>query len=137
MKKLQTFEEFKLNEGIETQEILNKIIEALPDLEKLIEKESKIKSKLQAKILPGRRNDYFEIVSENLINTLSPLGKVMFNKIHIEFSGSTGQRDGQIWFSSNVRYTHPGGGSNGTTFIWDSIWFDDNKLSWITGRKII
>jgi hypothetical protein len=126
-----------LNESIGeiTTEELEKVKAALPALEKLIEKISKVKLTLEAELEAGRRETRIQITSQDLSNQLSPLGKTVFSKINIFFWGGTMNQEGHIWFNPKLSYEHPSRGSNGTDFLWDSLWYDIGNDKWIEGRK--
>lgn len=115
-----------------TQEHLEQVKNALPELEKLILKQSKVKAKLYAEI---GRNKNIKITSEDLSNQLSPLGKTVFTRISIDFWGGMLTKEGTIWFNPKLEYEHPSGGSNGADFIWDSLWYNLETSKWIEGRK--
>lgn len=135
MKNLKQFEEF-VNESIsDASEHLNAVINALPELEKLILKYTNAKIKLKAKAEKTRSGTIIRIYSDDLSKDLSPLGRIVFKSIQVMFWGGTENRDGDIWFSPKISYTHPGGGSNGTDFIWDTLWFNTKTNKWIEGRK--
>ena len=139
IKSLESFGDHSLvNENEERQpinEYLQDVINALPELEKLINKYNKINVKLKAGVTKGRREDSITIYSDDLYNMLSPLGKSVFSSIEISFWGGSVTSDGNLWFNPKVSYTHPSRGRNGTDFIWDSLWFDTQKKKWIEGRK--
>ena len=121
-----------LNEAKATPEMLLQVQQALPALEKLIQKRSGVKAKLMVEM--ARDNVY--IYSDNLIGQISPLGKTVFKEIHIGFWGGTLQeKEKQIWFNPKTGYEHPSGGSNGTDFIWQSLWFNLDKNQWVEGNR--
>jgi hypothetical protein len=141
--KIKKFEEFvnestSINEAESpTQEHLDMVISALPQLEALIEKYGKFKVKLKAELQKNRSGETISIFSDDLSSLLSPLAKMVFAKFNIYFWGGSVTQDGNIWFNPKVSYEHPMGGSNGTDFIWDSLWFDVKKGTWIEGRRKI
>ena len=135
-KHMKTFENF-INEGVEKnyEEILSKVQSALPELSELINHKLGFSPKLDAQL----SNKRVRIVgTEDLMEQLGDtLVKTLFSKISIYFCGGDVLDDGkQVWFNPNVSYEHPSGGSNGTKFIWDSLWFDLEKNEWIEGRVI-
>lgn len=138
---VKTFNDFingvKINESIQDpSEHLDAVINALPELEKLVFKYNKFKVNLKAKIELTRSGSIIKIYSDDLTKDLSPLGKTMFSKIAVGFWGGNVTQDGKtIWFNPKVWYEHPSGGSNGTSFIWDSLWFDLETNKWIEGRR--
>ena len=131
--KTATINETKtLNEAEATPEMLLQVQQALPDLEKLIQKRSGVKAKLMAEMYRGN----LRIYSDNLIGQISPLGKTVFKEIAISFWGGTLQEKlNQIWFNPKTSYTHPRGGSNGTDFIWQSLWFKLDDNVWVEGNR--
>lgn len=143
MKKIKSFEDFAnesedfINEAERnpTQEHLDAVIAALPQLEALILKYTKAKIKLKAILEDGRRETYIRIFSDDLADQLSPLGKIIFSKINVYFWGGTITQDGNIWFNPKISYEHPSHGTNGTDFVWDALWFDVEKGSWVEGRR--
>jgi len=121
-----------LNEAEATPEMVLQVQQALPDLEKLIQKRSGVKAKLMTDMYRGN----LRIYSDNLIGQISPLGKTVFKEIAISFWGGTLQeKQNQIWFNPKTSYTHPSGGSNGTDFIWQSLWFNLDKNQWVEGNR--
>lgn len=135
---LNLFENEIVNESLrDASEHLAAVTKALPDLEKLIFNASKVKAKLKARAEDTRSGIILRIYSDDLSNMLSPLGKTAFSKINISTWGGTVNKDGQIWFTPKLSYEHPSGGSNGTDFVWDAIWFDPNTNKWIEGRKLL
>ena len=130
-------ESLKLNEAEITNEDLAGVLSALPELEKLIKKHIGMNVKLQAELKPGRRNSYIQISSGDLIKDYgnNPIVKASFASWKIDFLGGTKNSDNEIWFNPNCAYTHYSGGSNGTQFIWDSIWYKEGK--WVEGRVIV
>lgn len=139
MEYIKTFESFinnyeVLNEAEQiSDDILEQVKNALPELEKLILKQSKVKAKLYAEI-GGNKN--IKITSEDLSNQLCPLGKTIFTRISIDFWGGILTKDGTVWFNPKLKYNHPSGGSNGADFIWDSLWYNPETSKWIEGRKL-
>jgi len=133
-KKTQKLNEAEtLNEAEATPEMVLQVQQALPALEKLIQKRSGVKAKLMAEMYRGN----LRIYSENLIGQISPLGRTVFKEIAISFWGGTLQeKENQIWFNPNTSYEHPSGGSNGTDFIWQSLWFKLDKNAWIEGNRV-
>jgi len=117
-----------------TPEILKAVQKALPELEKLIAKQSKVKAKLQAK-MDGSR---ISITSGSLISQVGPAGRAFLKDINIYFwGGNLAEAPGKvprIWFNPKVSYEHPSGGRNGADFIWDALWFDLSTNEWREGR---
>jgi hypothetical protein len=135
---MDTYESASINEAESaTQEHLDMVISALPQLEALIEKYGKFKVKLKAELQKNRSGETISIFSDDITDLLSPLGKTIFSKFAIGFWGGSVTKDGNIWFNPKVWYEHPMGGSNGTDFIWDALWFDVEKGTWIEGRRKI
>lgn len=115
-----------------TQEHLEQVKNALPELEKLILKHSKVKTKLNA---DSGRNGSIKITSDDLSNQLSHLGKTVFTIIKVDFWGGLLTKEGTIWFNPKLEYEHPSGGSNGVDFIWDAISYNPETSKWIEGRR--
>ena len=122
-----------LNENKVTPEMLLQVQQALPDLEKMIQKRSSVKVKLMAEM----NREKINIHSDNLIGQLSPLGRTIFKEINIYFwGGDYIEKTNQIWFNPKLSYEHPSGGSNGSDFIWQSLWFNLDKNVWFEGRRV-
>ena len=122
-----------LNEAEATPEMVLQVQQALPALEKLIQKRSGVKAKLMAEMYRGNLHIY----SDNLIGQISPLGRTVFKEIAISFWGGEFQeKENQIWFNPKTSYEHPSGGSNGADFIWQSLWFKLDKNAWIEGNRV-
>lgn len=121
-------------------EHLAKIKEALPELETLIQKHLSFKPKLYAEA--GNKNR-IQIFSKDLIKELGKsLVKTIFTRIEISFWGGTDiltdpEGNKVIWFNPKLSYEHPSRGTNGTDFIWDSLWYNFTKNKWEEGRLII
>lgn len=75
---------------------------------------------------------------DNLIEFLgNSLVKTMFSKVQINFWGGTlSEGENKIWFNPKLSYEHPRGGTNGTDFLWNSLWFDLETYEWIEGDFI-
>jgi len=115
-------------------------IASLPELEKLIQKRLGMKCKLSGEIKSGRRGDeYLKVTSNDLMSEYgkNPIVKACFAKINVDFWGGTPSQkeENSIWFNPKLSYEHPSGGSNGTQFLWDSLWFKDGK--WVEGDLVI
>lgn len=111
----------------------------IPALVRLIQKELGFSPKIVIELQKGRNGESLKISSsDNLVKELgNTLVKAIFTEIKIDFWGGTKlTSENKIWFNPKISYTHPGGGSNGTDFLWDSLWFDLDTNKWITGRKI-
>lgn len=107
---------------------------SLPALAELINKELGFTPILNVR---SDRN-YFTIESNDLLNELgNTLAKTMFESIKIRMVCDCIAINNSYWFDSNLRYTHPNGGSNGTVFIWRHIGFNLDEKKWIAGSKII
>lgn len=129
----------KLNENNEvSQDNLLAVQKELPALVKLIQKQLGFSPKLVVTIENSRQGNRINLSSNDLTSELGKtLVKNMFSEIKIEFWGGVlSSTENKIWFNPKVQYTHPGGGSNGTDFVWDSLWFDLDTNKWIEGRKI-
>jgi len=122
-----------LNESEATPEMLLQVQQALPDLEKLIQKRSGVKVKLMAEM----KREKINIHSDNLIGQIGPLGRTVFKAINVYFwGGDCIEKTNQIWFNPKLSYEHPSGGSNGSDFIWQSLWFKLDTNEWVEGRLL-
>lgn len=124
-----------INEAEDVTPYLADVQAALPQLEDLIKKKLGFKPSLKADLERGN----IRITSSDIINELGKtLVKTIFTKVEIGFWGGNITRDGKtIWFNPKLWYEHPSGGSNGTDFVWDSLWWDIDAKKWIEGRSII
>lgn len=120
----------------DASEHLDAVEKALPALEKLINKYSKVKVKLKVKAEDIGSGIILNIYSDDLTNMLSPLGKTAFSKINITTWGGKENKEGFVWFSPKLMYEYPSGGSNGTDFVWNAIFFDPKANKWIEGRRL-
>lgn len=125
----------EINEAADVEQYLDEVKAALPELENLIKKKLGFKPALN--VVNNRGT--LQITSGDIINELGKtLVKTIFTKVEIGFWGGNVTRDGDsIWFNPKLWYEHPSGGSNGTDFVWDSLWWDLNKKTWIEGRSIL
>jgi len=121
-------------------QMLANVESALPELERLIKNQIGADVKLGAHLKRGGLEIYSNDLTKLLGNTLV---KTIFKSIKVRFWGGQVARDGQsIWFNPKLEYVHPSGGSNGTDFIWQSIWYvleDHGKYKageWVTGEVI-
>lgn len=150
MKNIKTFESFRqTNENEQINEdyiehppadvILEKMKKALPELAKQFKKDTGVNFKLDIKVNYDRfKNPLFTIFSNDLLNEFGKLGKTMFSEIKLEFwGGDLLNKEAKVWINPKISYEHPGGGSNGTDFLYDSFWFDYEEEKWIFGRKLI
>jgi hypothetical protein len=131
----ETNENVDINEAADVTPYLDEVKKALPQLEELIKKKLGFKPALNAGIERG----VIKITSNDIINELGrTLVKTIFTKVEIGFWGGNVTGDGKsIWFNPKLWYEHPSGGSNGTDFVWDSLWWDLNAKKWIEGRSIV
>jgi len=145
MEYIKTFESFdSVNESEDPSIFFPDVKSALPALEKMIKTEIGAPIKLNAELKTGRQGAYIEISSGELLGMLgNTLAKTLFSSINVRFWGGTVVRDGNsIWFNPKIQYTHPSGGSNGTDFVWDGLWYilkDHDKYKageWVAGRKL-
>ena len=68
----------------------------------------------------------------------NPVVKVCFSDINIYFwGGRKSNNENKVDFIPKVSYQHPGGGSNGTDFIWNRLMFDLDTNTWNEGRLLI
>ena len=145
MKPLQEFFEEQLDNSINessegcTPEMLTMVQDKLPELENLIRSALGCKSneKIGLHAEMGRNNK-ISIYSDDILYMLgTTLVHTLFKEICIDFwGGSYSPKHEKIWFNPNISYKHPGGGSNGTDFIWNNVWFDPKTQEWEVGRKI-
>lgn len=119
---------------------------SLPALAELINKElgfaPELKTEFIAKKYPPTIGDdkyRVQLSSEELINELgSTLVKTIFSSIKLRCWGGEFVEEGNaVWFNPKLEYTHPNGGSNGTDFMWDSLWYRVDTCTWIAGRSIL
>jgi hypothetical protein len=136
MKNIPSFNEY-MNEAATDSSQFDEMIKALPYLEQLIQREVGFKPKLTAKVTKGRSGDYLEITSEDLVSQLGKIGAAMFNTLHLKLvGGDEVMKDDSVGFSINMEWSHPSGGTNGTGFIWNSMYYSFDESGWIAGRKI-
>ena len=125
----------------EPGEVEQQIQAALPALEKLIQKRCGMKVKLNAELTMSRGEDpTVSITSGSLMKDYgdNPVVKVCFSDINIYFwSEIKSDNENKVYFIPNVSYQHPGGGSNGTAFIWNRLMFDLDTNTWNEGRLLI
>lgn len=147
MKDLKHF----LNDGMSVNEadietpdmeiILNDIRAALPELEDEIRKalgDNSMKFTLKCEIRQGWNKTVFDIHSDdNLVKYLGKgLWKTLFKTLEISWWGGEINKNGKVWFNPKIQYQHPQGGSNGTDFIWDTVWWDIAEKKWEFGSRI-
>jgi len=111
----------KLNEAMpaETEEeILVKLQNNLPELEKIIAKDYGLNVKLTVEQSPESRGaTYFYINSNDLLNETGKLGRIMFKNINLNFYCDLYTGDAEmLWFGTKINYQHPSLGSNGVDF---------------------
>lgn len=117
------------------QEILSAISAKLPELTAIIEKELGFAPALniELKFTRNWNEPYFEIRgTENLINELgNTLVKTLFTEVEIGFWGGTlSQDETRVWYNPKIWYKHPGGGGNGTDFLFRNLNFMLVDLKW-------
>ncbi len=107
---------------------------ALPVLSELINQELGFAPEL----FLAAKNGGFIIASEDLLSELgNTLSKTLFTSIKIRMWGEIDKESNIIWFNTKLAYEHPNGGENGTSLIWQAIWFDYKEAKWIPGNKLI
>lgn len=128
----------KINENV-SDEQFEEIVTKLPELEHEIEKVSGVKVSLEAELKQDRLdNNYIRIISQDLSDQLSPLGKQIFSTIKIDtWGGSINKEETKLWINMKISYTHPSGGSNGADFLWANLHYSFIEHKWIYGRKIV
>jgi hypothetical protein len=136
MKNIPSFNVY-MNEAATNSSQFDEMIKALPYLEQLIQREVGFKPKLTANVIKGRRGDYLEITSEDLISQLGKIGGAMFKTLHLKLVGGREvMKDDSVGFSIDMMWSHFNGGTNGTAFIWNSVYYSFDESGWIAGRKI-
>lgn len=107
---------------------------SLPALAELINKELGFTPELN--VTPTESG--FVIESGNLLCELgNTLAKTIFSKIKIRMWGVLNNERNSVWFDPNLKYEHPNGGSNGTSFIWASVRLNLDSCTWEVGRSIL
>lgn len=107
---------------------------SLPALAELINKELGFTPELSLRY----SKDFFTIESDNLINELgNTLVRTMFASVNIRMLSHSEIIDNCLWFNPQLKYEHPNGGSNGTSFIWASVRLNLDTCTWVTGRSIL
>jgi len=141
MKNIPSFNEY-MNEAATDSSQFDEMIKALPYLEQLIQREVGFRPKLTANVImrrsfAGQSGDYLEITSEDLISQLGKIGGAMFKTLHLKLvGGDEVMKDDSVAFSINMEWSHFNGGTNGTAFIWNSVYYSFDESGWIAGRKI-
>jgi len=127
------------NEGV-TQEMFEIVEKSLPELEKLIKQKLGASINIKAKIESTRNGQVIKIYTDDtsVIKCLgSTIVKTLFQEIQLDFKGGEYiEKENKIWFDPKLKYTHPYAGSNGTDFVWTSLFFDLNKNKWVEGKVI-
>jgi len=149
MNTLKHFDEFFESKKIEiinesdsdiTQEIFDIVEKNLPALEKLIKQRLGVSFNLKAEIRKGNRSTTMRIYTDDL-SVIKSLGsttvKTLFEEIQISMYGELSNKENKVWFNPQLKYEHPRGGSNGTEFIWVTLFFDLDKNQWIEGKTIL
>ncbi len=115
-------------------------VAALPSLAKLIQREVGVPIQLTETMKRGVHGKYMEINSNDLVADTG-IAKHAFKTFNIRLAGGeTVQLDGDdryLWFTISCRWDVFSGGSNGTDFIWNGMWFDLNKSTWQPGRRLV
>ncbi len=110
---------------------LSQMERALPALEQEIQRIATVSMQLKVEVRKDYRgNDYFRIYSDNLAEQLSGLAAPMFEEIHFEATASSKEDSEVMCFSTNVKYQHFGGGTNGTDYIWSYLLFNKETEAW-------
>ena len=113
---------------------LDKLSGALSSLENKIESitGTRVALKVDEKYSNYTGENFFEINSNDFSSQLCGLTKPIFKEIRISTNGGykvKGDED-YIWFRVAVIYTHFGGGSNGTDYIWSCLYFNTKNGEW-------
>jgi hypothetical protein len=136
MKNIPSFRDY-LSESQTSDLQFDEIVQALPKLEQLIQREIGVKITLNAREVKGRHGTYLSIKSNDLTNQMGKLGGSLFNTSHVVLEGASKvMADDSVMFTINFMYTVPYGGSNGVKFIWDAVWYSFSESGWVAGRKI-
>jgi hypothetical protein len=136
MKNIPSFNEY-MNEAATDSSQFDEMIKALPYLEQLIQREVGFRPKLTAKVTKGRSGDYLEITSEDLVNQLGKIGGAMFKTLRLRLvGGDEVMKDDSVAFSINMEWSVWSGGTNGTSFVWNSMYYSFDESGWVAGRKI-
>jgi hypothetical protein len=136
MKNIPTFNEY-VNEAATDTSQFDEIIKALPNLEQLIQREVGFKPKLTGKVQKGRMGNYLDITSEDLVNQLGKIGGAMFKTLRLRLvGGDEVMKDDSVAFSINMEWGVWSGGTNGTSFIWNGVYYSFDESGWVAGRKI-
>lgn len=106
---------------------------ALDELSAIFSKKIGISPKFR---LTRNGEDISIFSDENLIKYTGSLGKVMFKEINIELWTMRSDSKDTIFYSPHVRYTHPGGGSNGIGIIANNFGYNYIENKWIIGHPI-
>ncbi len=115
------------------QEILSAITAKMPELTAIIEKELGFAPALIVELKHKQDEPYFQIKgTENLINHLGDtLVKTLFTEVEIGFwGGGISADETRVWFNPKIWYRHPGGGSNGTDFLFRNLNFMLDTQTW-------
>ena len=131
-----------VNENINANNITNNIADVIPLVEKALPELGKLIQKklgFAPKLFVMQSGDTLRIESDDLSKELGKLGKALFKSIKIYTWGGNIMKneENMIWINPKLSYEHPNGGSNGTDFLWDSLYFDFKNEKWLEGRSII
>ena len=108
-----------------------KLEKALPELAAKIESITGCRMELNYNRRKQGEEFCYTIFSEDLSNQLCGITKPIFKRINFTTWGGTNSgQQSHIWFAPKVEYTHWGGGSNGTDYIWNSLYFNIEKGEW-------
>jgi len=114
-----------------TSEDISKLQSALPDLEKLIFKTSKVKVKLTATQSPNFSKS-ISIESEDLLKDGSVIDKAMFTSLKLRMNGGKFTDGVYSFVNISFKFELKSRGSNGVSALWSGIWWDSEKNKWTT-----
>ena len=72
------------------------------------------------------------ITSDDILhNSKDPILNAIFKEMTIDFwGGNYNENENCFWFNPKIMYKHYGGGSNGTQFLWNNVWFLLDTKTW-------
>ncbi|WP_296864556.1 hypothetical protein [uncultured Methanobrevibacter sp.] len=125
---IKIFEEFINEAATFTDEQFQTVVDHIGELEKEFEKELKFKVKLNVEKEPRK----IVISSDDILhNSKDPILNAIFKEMTIDFwGGNYNENENCFWFNPKIMYKHYGGGSNGTQFLWNNIWFLLDTKTW-------
>ena len=114
--------------------IERKLAAALPVLSDKIKSLTGTHVELHLEVGTGKKVEYYRIKSNDLSSELKGFAQAIFEKINFTtWGGEIFKNDvdeEMIWFAPKMSYKHFSGGSNGTDFIWGTLYFNATKCEW-------